>query len=74
MLGTSSSYPKLRAFILNWLKAEPDAWVTTLVDLYGMDPSCPGYQENKHERDSNKKILAVESTIKADILSENAPN
>ena len=74
VLGTSSSYPKLRKFILNWLKAEPDVWVTTLVDLYGMDPCCPGYQENKQERDNSRKILAIESAIKVDILSENTPN
>ena len=68
-LGKGNSYGKLRYNILQWMREEKGAYVTTLVDLYGMNKGFPGYQENKHKAPYDK-VAAVEAAVKADIGKE----
>jgi hypothetical protein len=68
-LGKGNSYDKLRYNILQWMKEEKGAYVTTLIDLYGMNKGFPGYQENKHKLPYDK-VAAVEAAVKADIEKE----
>jgi hypothetical protein len=68
-LGTGNKYGKLRHNILQWMKSDKGAFVTTLIDLYGMNRRFPGYLENKHKQPIDK-VRAVEAAVKADINSE----
>lgn len=69
ILGTGNQYGKLRHNIIQWMKQDSTAWVTTLVDLYGMNRRFPGYAENRH-RPGPEKVKAVENAVKQDIERE----
>jgi hypothetical protein len=68
-LGTGNQYGKLRSDILKWMKSDKGAYVTTLIDLYGMNRRFPGYPENK-QKPPYDKVSAVEAAVKADIDKE----
>lgn len=68
-LGRGNSYGKLRYNIVQWMKAEKGAFVTTLIDLYGMNRRFPGYQENK-AKPPLEKVTAIEAAIKEDVDKE----
>ena len=71
-IGGANNYPKVRKEIINWLNADPSAYVTTMIDLYGMNKHFPGYEANNVANLSALgKVKAIETAIKADIL--NAP-
>ena len=44
--GGYVSYEKLRNDISQWIKEIPNAYHTTMVDLYGLDESFPGYAKD----------------------------
>jgi len=68
-LGTGNQYGKLRHNIVQWMHSDPSAYVTTLIDLYGMNRRFPGYFEHKDKRPIDK-VTAVETAVKADIDRE----
>ncbi|RZJ93061.1 MAG: DUF4276 family protein [Hymenobacter sp.] len=41
--GGYTTYGKAQYDILQWLRSEPEAWHTTLIDLYGLHDDFPGY-------------------------------
>lgn len=41
--GGYTTYGKAQYDLLQWLRSEPEAWHTTLLDLYGLHPDFPGY-------------------------------
>lgn len=43
--GGYTTYGKAQYDLLQWLKSEPDAWHTTLIDLYGLRSDFPGYTD-----------------------------
>ncbi|WP_400194247.1 DUF4276 family protein [Hymenobacter sp. B81] len=47
--GGYSSYGKARYDIVQWLRSEPDAWHTTMVDLYGLHNDFPGYAATRRQ-------------------------
>ncbi len=65
-LGTGNKYGRLRYNIIQWMKQDPTAWVTTLIDLYGMNRHFPGYNDHKHKPGPDK-VKAVEAAVKVDI-------
>jgi Domain of unknown function (DUF4276) len=68
-IGTGSSYGRLQYNVIQWLKEDQDAWVTTLVDLYGMGCRFPGYTANK-DKQAIEKIKSIEEEFKKDIESQ----
>lgn len=72
-LGTGTNYQKLRKKVLEWLKAEPTAHVTTLIDLYAMPDDFPGFDEHIHKQPQDK-VEGLEADFKADIERENIEN
>jgi hypothetical protein len=68
-LGRGNSYGKLRYNIVQWMKTERGAFVTTLIDVYGMNKGFPGYEANKN-RPPLQKVSAIEAAIQADIDRE----
>ena len=66
ILGKGSNYDKLRDFVVQWMKEDQGAYVTTLIDIYGMNRRFPGYLENK-DKPPHEKAIAIEAAVKADI-------
>ena len=46
--GGYSNFDKVKRDVEQWLKEEPGAWHTTLLDLYGLNAKFPGYEAAKH--------------------------
>ena len=68
------SYGRLKYQIIQWLNNEQGAYVTTLVDLYGMNSKYPGYASSQN-LDAQSKVNTIEAAVKADILgSDNLHN
>ncbi|MBK8565251.1 MAG: DUF4276 family protein [Saprospiraceae bacterium] len=65
------TYGRLKYNIIEWLNNDQDAYLTTLVDLYGMSKKYPGYKDSKHLAPV-EKVLAIENAVKQDVLS--SPN
>lgn len=68
-IKTGSSYGKLKANVIQWLKEDSAAYVSTLLDIYGMGNKYPGYEESK-AMEPYAKAIAIEQAFKSDI--ENA--
>lgn len=68
-IGTGSSYGRLQYNVVQWLKEDPNAWVTTLIDLYGMGDKFPGYTSNK-DKPALEKVKGIEDEFKKDIESK----
>jgi hypothetical protein len=65
------TYGRLKYNIVKWLNNDKDAFVTTMVDLYGMSKKYPGYKDSMHLAPIDK-VLAIENAVKQDVLS--SPN
>lgn len=61
------AYGRLRHQIIQWLNEDKSAYVTTLVDLYGMNNDYPGYL-NSQTLDAQDKAITIEAAVKAEIL------
>jgi hypothetical protein len=68
-LGRGNSYGKLRYNIVQWMKSEKGAYVTTLIDLYGINSGFPGYDLNKNKQPLDK-VAAIENAVQLDIDKE----
>jgi hypothetical protein len=65
-IGTGSSYGKLKFNVIQWLKQEAGAYVTTLLDIYGMGNKYPGYEANKGF-EAYEKAIGIEKAFQDDI-------
>lgn len=65
------TYGRLKYNIIEWLNNDQDAYLTTMVDLYGMSKKYPGYNDSKHLNPIDK-VLAIENAVRQDVLS--SPN
>jgi hypothetical protein len=67
-LDGGNNYGKIKYHIVEWLNSDKTAYVTTMIDLYGMNEDFPGY--NLHQSlPALKKVVAIEQTIKSSILN-----
>lgn len=46
--GGIVGFEKFRNDVMQWIKESPDAYHTTLIDLYGLRTDFPGYATTKH--------------------------
>jgi Domain of unknown function (DUF4276) len=70
-IGGANNYTKIRREIITWLNGEHGAYLTTMIDLYGMNKHFPGYEANSLLNCSSiQKVEAIEAAIKKDILDE----
>jgi hypothetical protein len=67
-LGGGFSYASLKYQVIKWLNYEQAGYVTTMVDLYGMNDGFPEYTI-QDSRPSLEKVVAIETAIKKDILT-----
>lgn len=68
-IGGANNYAKVRQQIILWLRQEPSTWLTTLVDLYGMNRRFPGYASAQAYQ-PRSKALWIEAQLKIDIEGE----
>jgi hypothetical protein len=64
------SYQKLKHTIIEWLNYDKSAYVTTMIDLYGMNNRYPQYAEmTQSERPALEKVVTIEAAIREDVLN-----
>jgi len=66
--GGMTNYPKARQDILNWMKEDqkPDAFFTTMFDLYALPDDFPGYADARRELDPYRRVAVLEAALKQD--------
>lgn len=52
--GGYTNFAKAEFDIKQWLKEDPTAWHTTLIDVYGLDNHFPGFEETRLLRPYNR--------------------
>lgn len=63
------NYTRLKHTIIEWLNYEKSAYVTTMIDLYGMNRGYPQYAETAlSNRTALEKVATIETAIKEDVL------
>ncbi len=66
--GGMTNFPKARQDILNWMKEDqnPDAFFTTMFDLYALPDDFPGYVDARRENDPYRRVAVLEAALKQD--------
>lgn len=67
-LNGGFNYDRLKNNIIKTLNYDKSAYVTTLVDLYGINNDYPGYALNQN-KEALQKVEAIEKAVDADILA-----
>jgi hypothetical protein len=57
--GGMPTFDKIRNDISQWIKEQPHAWHTSLIDLYGLKADFPGYDSTRHLHYTDR-ILEIE--------------
>jgi hypothetical protein len=70
-IGRGTSYDKLHFNIVQWLKQDKTAWVSTMIDYYGMNPGFPGFDTDK-QKNLYDRIFSIEQCI-VDDIKKNVP-
>ncbi len=68
--GGSFRYEKCQKVILDALKQDKSAQITTMVDFYGMPRDWPGRNESQSCRDYQDKARRVEQALRDDIIAQ----
>jgi hypothetical protein len=63
------SYESLKNVIIKTLNEDKNAYVTTLIDLYGMNNKYPGYEENKDNLNPFEKAKLIELAVFQDVIN-----
>jgi hypothetical protein len=70
--GGLPRYDKLKGDLTRWMRQDrhPEAWFTTMIDLYGLDrlqDEFPGFADNRLVSDPYQRIVEVEQAFAVDI-------
>jgi hypothetical protein len=67
--GGMSGYTLLKIDLALWMKQDqnPDAWFTTMIDLYGLPDDFPGYGETVGRNDPIGRVEYLEERLRQDI-------
>ena len=57
--GGMPSFKKIQQDITQWIKEQPTAWHTTMIDLYGLKTDFPGYAASQDMR-YDTRVLEIE--------------
>lgn len=66
--GGAVSFDRLKFNARNTLRQKPDAVLTTLLDLYGLDTDFPGFADAKKLKDVYSRVKALEAALLAAIV------
>jgi hypothetical protein len=64
--GGMPSFKKIQQDITQWIKEQPTAWHTTMIDLYGLKTDFPGYVASKNLR-YDTRVLEIERQFEEQI-------
>ncbi|MDR1461823.1 MAG: DUF4276 family protein [Azoarcus sp.] len=64
--GGVSNWKQIRENLLNLMR-DGDAWVSTLLDFYGLPEDFPGLQESSDVGDPQAKVAALQSRFAAEL-------
>jgi len=67
--GGVQRYQPLKNDLWDWIKqeADPDAFFTTMIDLYGLPTDFPRFAETSAEADPYRRVAALEKAFEEDI-------
>ncbi len=67
--GGLLNYSHLRRDLILWMKEDqqPESWFTTMIDLYGLPPDFPGYEESRSISDPFRRVEFLENKLKLDL-------
>ncbi|WP_414443213.1 DUF4276 family protein [Burkholderia sp. 22PA0106] len=65
--GGGLNLDRVRRFVVHTLRERTNTFVTTLFDLYGLDPSFRGVEDTKN-RTPSERAQAIEAALHADIV------
>ena len=68
--GGMTTYERAKKDIVNWLKEDPSAYVTTMFDFYGLPHDFPGYEDAMHCPTHLKSVEHLELKMQEDIGAE----
>jgi hypothetical protein len=66
--GGAVNFDRLKKNAKNLLRQNPPDVVSTLIDLYGLDTSFPGFDSLKAERDLSNRLAHLESALHVAIV------
>jgi len=75
--GGMTNYARAKNDILNWLREDQSAYVTTMFDFYGLPNDFPGYEDIKSCHTPLERVEYLELKMKEDIeadLADSVPN
>lgn len=61
--GGAINFDRLKFNARNTLRQKPDAILTTLLDLYGLDTTFPGFKEAKAKSDLDTRLAQLEAAL-----------
>lgn len=67
--GGAINFDRLKLNARNTLRQKPDAVLTTLLDLYGLDTSFPGFAQAKTMPDLDSRVRHLNAALTQEILS-----
>ena len=67
--GGYTTYGKARYDVVQWLRSEPHAWHTTMVDLYGLHHDFPGYTDACSIHNPAAKVQHIQRAWLADLAT-----
>lgn len=70
--GGLKTYTKPRKHIIDWMKQDqnPDAFFTTLFDLYRLPADFPGYTQSRYIKEPYQKVDLLETAFAQDIQEQ----
>lgn len=65
--GGIVSYLKLRNDVLRWLKEDPRAFLTTMLDVYALPSDFPDFDNARKKADAYEKVGVLETAFRQDV-------
>lgn len=66
--GGAFNFDRLKLNARNTLRQKPDAMLTTLIDLYALDTSFPGFLAAKNKPDLYDRVASLEAALHKEIV------
>jgi hypothetical protein len=66
--GGALKYDRVKRHLRNQLRASANSYVTTLFDLYRLDPSFPGFERSKAQNGLDRRLAALGEAFHADVV------
>ncbi len=68
--GGCVEFHKVKSEIMAWMKQEPDAWVTTMFDLYRLSSDFPDFAQAAGELDPHKRVEGLEEAFLNEVVDD----